>query len=77
MGGRKGVFSTPAGEGGAGEHPLASDALEVSADSWGPVSAFWLRFSLGSVLVWEPFSTFRLQSSVVFRTSPRTFDFQL
>ena len=36
MGGRKGVFRTPAGEGGAGEHPLASDALEVSADLWRP-----------------------------------------
>ena len=35
MGGRKGVFNTPAGEGGAGEPPLASDALEVSADSRG------------------------------------------
>ncbi len=35
MGGRKGVCSTPAGEGGAGEPPLASDALEVSADRFG------------------------------------------
>ena len=35
MGGRKGVFNTPAGEGGAREPPLASDALEVSADSRG------------------------------------------
>ena len=51
MGGRKGVFSTPAGEGGAREHPLASDALEVSADSWGPLSTFWLRLSVVSVVL--------------------------
>ncbi len=42
MGGRKGVFNTPAGEGGAGEHPLASDAFEVSADRFG-------------ALLWTPF----------------------
>ena len=38
MGGRKGVFNIPAGEGGAREQPLASDALEVSADSRGAPS---------------------------------------
>ena len=43
MGGRKGVFSTPAGEVGAREHPLASDALEVSADSRGVPSRTFVR----------------------------------
>ena len=44
MGGRKGVFSTPAGEVGAREHPLASDALEVSANSVGAEPLSFIDF---------------------------------